>query len=88
MDAIIFLAPISGFDDELTDDPSVSRLDDCLTSWRTICSSRLLAKSALILLLNKCDLLEAKIMRGVYFKQYVPSFGERENETKVIIRCE
>ena len=37
--------------------------------------------------LNKCDLLEKKIGRGVSVKKHLPSYGERPNETGAVIKC-
>jgi hypothetical protein len=70
--AIIFLAPISAFDQVrpvlpppacivlsarrpqfLEEDTRVNRIDDSLQLWTAICTNKLLAKAALILLLNK-----------------------------------
>jgi guanine nucleotide-binding protein subunit alpha len=79
-DAIIFLAPISCFDEKLVEDKSVNRLEDSYLLWKSVCACKLLAKTQLILFLNKCDLLQAKLMRGVKIRDCVPSFGDRKNE--------
>ncbi|KAH8092195.1 G-protein alpha subunit [Cristinia sonorae] len=83
-DAIIFLAPISCFDEKLAEDKRVNRLEDSYTLWKTICSSKLLAKAQIILFLNKCDLLEKKLRAGVQVKDYVPSFGKRKNDAQTV----
>ena len=72
-DAIIFLSPISCFDEKLAEDRRVNRLEDSYLLWRSVCSSRLLVKTQIILFLNKCDILRAKLKRGVKVKDYVPS---------------
>lgn len=41
-----------------------------------------------ILVLNKCDLLQAKLQRGVRIRDSVPSFGERKNDLQTATRCE
>jgi G-protein alpha subunit len=38
--ALIFLAPISAFDQVLTEDPSVNRMEDSMILWRSIVSSK------------------------------------------------
>lgn len=43
IDAIIFLAPISAFDQALAEDHSVNRLEDSVLLWKSICSNKLLA---------------------------------------------
>ncbi len=54
--AIIFLAPISCFDEKLAEDRRVNRLEDSYSLWKMICSSKLLSHAQIILFLNKCDL--------------------------------
>ncbi|THH14466.1 hypothetical protein EW146_g5867 [Bondarzewia mesenterica] len=78
--AIIFLAPISVFDEPLAEDRKVNRLEDSYLLWKAICSSKLLAKVQLILFLNKCDLLQRKLKRGIEVKRYVPTYGDRPND--------
>ncbi|KAG5650297.1 hypothetical protein H0H81_012716 [Sphagnurus paluster] len=84
VNAIIF--PISCFDERLREDPSVNRLEDSFLLWRTICASPILAKSTIILFLNKCDLLKRKLRSGAMVKKYLPSFGERANELGVVVK--
>ncbi|EJD43347.1 G-alpha-domain-containing protein [Auricularia subglabra TFB-10046 SS5] len=78
--AIIFLAPISAFDQVLAEDRSVNRLEDSVTLWKMICQNKLLEHIELILFLNKMDILEAKLKAGVRLAKYVRNFGERPNE--------
>ena len=39
------------------------------------------------LVLNKCDLLQAKLQRGVRIRDSVPSFGDRKNDLPTATRC-
>ncbi|EMD34541.1 heterotrimeric G-protein alpha subunit [Gelatoporia subvermispora B] len=84
--AILFLAPISCFDELLTEDHRVNRLEDSFVLWKAIVSSKLLANCILILFLNKFDLLERKLQSGVQVRKYLPSFGERENAAPVLAK--
>lgn len=72
--AIIFLAPISAFDEVLTEDVNTNKVLDSLEIWKQIVSSPLLLKVSLILFLNKMDVLENKISKGIrvrdHFKRY------------------
>ncbi|GLB36979.1 putative G protein alpha subunit [Lyophyllum shimeji] len=77
--AILFLAPISAFDQQLEEDPKVNRLEDSLQLFTAICSSRLLEKATLILFLNKVDLLKQKLQNGRKVRKYIPSYGNRPN---------
>ncbi|KDR68389.1 hypothetical protein GALMADRAFT_78688 [Galerina marginata CBS 339.88] len=80
VDAIIFLAPISGFDQVLSEDRTVNRLEDSVLLWKAVCSSKLLANVDLVLFLNKCDILEKKLNSGIRLAKYVRSYGERPND--------
>ncbi|KAH9957824.1 guanine nucleotide binding protein, alpha subunit [Russula dissimulans] len=84
MDAIIFLAPISSFDERLREDRRVNRLEDTYMLWQTLCSLQMLAKTQIILFLNKCDLLEQKLRSGVKVRTHVPSFGNRSNDIDTV----
>jgi hypothetical protein len=81
------VSPVSVFDQRLEEDSSVNRFEDSILLWTAICSSPLLVKTQLILFLNKCDLLRRKLKRGVKVNQYLPSFGDRENDLTHVIKC-
>ncbi|TFK47585.1 guanine nucleotide binding protein, alpha subunit [Heliocybe sulcata] len=80
MDAIIFLAPISCFDQVLEEDPTVNRLEDSVLLWKSLVSNPLLAKTNIILFLNKCDILERKLTSGIKLAKYIVSYGDRPND--------
>ena len=82
VDAIIFLAHISTFDQALTEDHLVNCLEDSVLLWKSICLNLLLAKVNLILFLNKCNMLMRKLEAGVCLSKCVQSFGERSNEVE------
>ncbi|KAF5346306.1 hypothetical protein D9758_011509 [Tetrapyrgos nigripes] len=63
--AIIFLAPISAFDQYLEEDPRTNRIDDSLQLFTAICANQLLKKAHLVLMLNKTDLLKRKLKAGI-----------------------
>ncbi|KAG1859657.1 guanine nucleotide binding protein, alpha subunit [Suillus subluteus] len=86
VDAIIFLCPISCFDERLREDRRINRLEDSYLLWKSVCSSRILAKTEIILFLNKCDLLHNKIKRGMCIKDHIPSYGSRKNDTITVMR--
>ncbi|KAG6333718.1 hypothetical protein ID866_5371 [Astraeus odoratus] len=77
--AIIFLAPISAFDQYLEEDGRTNRLDDSLQLFTAICSNKLLKNSHLVLLLNKTDLLKKKLESGIKVRKYITSYGDRPN---------
>jgi len=80
VDAIIFLAPISGFDQVLAEDKNINRLEDSVLLWKAVCSNKLLANVDLVLFLNKCDLLEKKLKSGIQLTKYVRTYGDRGND--------
>ncbi|EAU83998.2 heterotrimeric G protein alpha subunit [Coprinopsis cinerea okayama7 len=86
VNVIIFLSPVSVFDQWLEEDPRVNRLEDSIILWTSICQSKLLAKTQLILFLNKCDLLRRKLKRGVKVNQYLPSYGDKPNEVISVVK--
>ncbi|KAI0346526.1 G-protein alpha subunit [Trametopsis cervina] len=83
--AIIFMAPISAFDQYLEEDPRTNRIDDSLQLFTHICSHKLLKNAHLVLFLNKTDVLQAKLARGVRVKKYITSFGDRPNEFDTVV---
>lgn len=85
-DAIIFLAPISAFDERITENPSLNRLEDSFLLWKSICSSPLLSHVTLIIFLNKIDILKRKLIDGKKVKQYLPSYKDRPNELNEVVK--
>jgi len=80
VNAIIFLAPISAFDQVLAEDPRVNRLEDSLILWKSVVSNKLLTNVNIVLFLNKCDLLQAKLEAGVRLNQHMISYADRPND--------
>ncbi|KAJ6590515.1 guanine nucleotide binding protein, alpha subunit [Mycena vulgaris] len=83
---IIFLAPISAFNETLAENHSVNRLADSLKLWRTICSNKLLISVEFILFLNKVDILTRKLHSGIRFAEHVTSFRNKPNDPKEVIK--
>ncbi|KAJ8507892.1 hypothetical protein ONZ45_g9787 [Pleurotus djamor] len=77
--AIIFLAPLSAFDQFLEEDLRTNRIEDSLQLFTAICSNQLLKSTHLVLLLNKVDLLKKKLEAGVKVRKYITSYGFRPN---------
>lgn len=80
VNAIIFLAPISAFDQVLVEDPEMNRLEDSLLLWKSVVSNKLLSHVSIILFLNKVDLLQAKLKSGVRLSHHMPRYGDRPND--------
>ncbi|CAA7269582.1 unnamed protein product [Cyclocybe aegerita] len=91
--AIIFVAPVSAFDQAclslrpyLEEDPRTNRIDDSLQLFTQICSNALLKSVHLVLFLNKTDLLRAKLDRGLKVRKYITSFGDRSNDYETVVQ--
>ncbi|KIO26285.1 hypothetical protein M407DRAFT_15085 [Tulasnella calospora MUT 4182] len=80
VDCIIFLAPLSPFDQALPEDRKVNCLEDSLIIWKELCTNKLLENVPLVLFLNKSDLLRKKLEDGVQVSRFVVSFGNRTND--------
>ena len=87
MDAIIFLAPLSVFDEKLLEDNRVNRLQDSYELWKQVTSNKVLAKTQIILFLNKYDIFVKKLNRGVRVRDYISSYAERDNTPEVAVKC-
>ncbi|CDO68221.1 hypothetical protein BN946_scf184913.g11 [Trametes cinnabarina] len=83
--AIIFLAPLA-FNLTLDEDPKVNRLEDSIILWREVCQNALLAKTTLILFLNKMDILQATLAAGIRVAKYVPSYGDQPNDVQHVTK--
>ncbi|ESK93967.1 guanine nucleotide-binding protein alpha-4 subunit [Moniliophthora roreri MCA 2997] len=84
--AIIFVAPVSAFDQYLEEDPRTNRIDDSLQLFTQICSNALLKNVHLVLFLNKTDLLKAKLDAGLRVQKYITSFGDRSNDYETVLQ--
>lgn len=85
INVVVFLAPISVFDQRLAEDQSVNRLQDSFLLWKEICQTRTLAKADFLLFLNKCDLLHAKLESGMMLKKFIPQY-EGENNLRGAVK--
>ncbi|KIY48417.1 G-alpha-domain-containing protein [Fistulina hepatica ATCC 64428] len=82
--SILFLAPVSAFNQVLEEAPKVNRLEDSILLWSSIVSNKLLKSTEIILFLNKCDLLKQKLEAGIKVKDYVVSFRDRRNDFETV----
>ncbi|KAH9855221.1 G-protein alpha subunit [Lenzites betulinus] len=81
VNAMIFLCPMSAFNQRLSEDRNVNRLQDSMSLWETVCRNKLLGNAMFILLLNKADLLHAKLKAGVQFSTYVINYDRSRPNT-------
>ncbi|KAL0070319.1 hypothetical protein AAF712_002506 [Marasmius tenuissimus] len=94
VDAIIFLVPISAFDQVLEEvnnkgtpkDRRVNRLEDSLLLWKGVISNKLLSNVSIMLFLNKCDLLRLKLGVGVRLADHLILYGDRPNDYESVLK--
>ncbi|KAF9515823.1 hypothetical protein BS47DRAFT_721362 [Hydnum rufescens UP504] len=84
--AVIFLAPVSVFDEFLDEAPETNRMDDCMQLFSDISSSPLLKKTHIVLFLNKSDILRRKLLHGIRITDFINTFAPRENEISVALQ--
>lgn len=83
-----FFPQVSPFDEKLAEDKHVNRLEDSFLLWRSVSACKILERTHIILFLNKCDLLQAKLQRGVRIRDSVPSYGEKKNDFATAAKCQ
>lgn len=70
VDAVIFVAALSEYDQMLAEDPKVNRMDDALHLWGKLVNSRHFKQTSMLLFLNKKDLFEEKLKRKPLKESY------------------
>ena len=85
VESIIFLAPLSAFDQPLVEDSATNRLADTFALFNAIVSNPLLRHASLILFLNKIDLLEKKLRQGVRLQRYWSEY-DGDNDFEAVWR--
>ena len=61
--------------------------EDSVYLWKAVCANALLAKVELILFMNKCDILDAKLRSGIRLAKYIVSYGNRPNDYENTSAC-
>ncbi|KAF8342832.1 heterotrimeric G protein alpha subunit B [Cantharellus anzutake] len=77
LNAVVFMVALSEYDQVLREDSKVSRMAESVALFDSVCNSRWLANSSMILFLNKIDLLADKIDLKP-LKLYVKDYSGRE----------
>ena len=72
--AIIFLASSSEYDQNLMEDRVTNRMTESVNIFDTIINHKCFRKVAVILFLNKTDLLEEKVQKGIKINNWFPGF--------------
>lgn len=61
VDAVIFVAALSEFDQNLAESKRTNRMVEALELFRTVCNNRAFANTSVLLFLNKKDIFEEKL---------------------------
>jgi len=83
VDAIIFMAAISAFDQKLEEDEDVNRMDDSIELFNKICNNELFTNTGIILFLNKIDIFKQKLTT-TKVKDYFPGYEGKQYFGKLI----
>lgn len=81
VNAVVFVAALSEFDQKLYEDETQNRLDEAISLFDQICNSKWFKETAMILFLNKKDLFEEKL-QDRKFEDYVSAHKGLPNELK------
>ena len=77
VDAVVFVAACSEFDQVLFEDETMNRMDEALSLFAQIVNSKWFKDTSLILFLNKKDLFEQKLKKKV-FADYINKDYQRD----------
>ena len=61
--------------------------EDSVLLWKSVVSNPLLARTNIVLFLNKCDILTEKLKAGVPFARFITSYGTRPNDYESVSTC-
>jgi len=82
--AVIFVAAISEYDQVIAEDGFTNRIVEALTMWEEISNSKWFIESAMVLFLNKKDLLADKLAKGIPISKHFDDYkGENKYENAV-----
>ncbi|KAH9993869.1 guanine nucleotide binding protein, alpha subunit [Russula vinacea] len=88
---LVFVAPVSAFNQTLTEDRSVNRLVRLVSLMGFVAfvevavRTQVVEKGDFCIALNKYDLLDAKLQSGIQFREFVTSY--KDDRTKPTTRC-
>ncbi|KAG0369024.1 guanine nucleotide-binding protein subunit alpha [Gamsiella multidivaricata] len=74
VNAIIFMAALSAYDQPCEDDPGLNRLQECMLLFNEIANHKLFALTSMILFLNKIDIFQRKLEAGSLVSTHFPEY--------------
>lgn len=76
--AILFISSLAGYDQQMVEDTKTNRMTDAIHLFEIVSNHKLLRNVAIILFLNKVDLLERKIQKSSVQKYFPDLAMKRE----------
>ena len=79
VNAVVFVVAMSEYDEVLSEDPTVNRMQESLKLFHSICTIKWFLESPFVLFLNKKDVFEEKIVYSP-LSRYFPEYTGAENK--------
>ncbi|KAJ3215021.1 hypothetical protein HK099_006563 [Clydaea vesicula] len=83
VNAIIFVAALSSFNEVMEEDDSTNRMVDCISLFKAIVNNPLLTKAPIILFFNKNDLFKEKL-KTYKLVNYFSDYKEQQTEKSAV----
>lgn len=77
VNALIFVAAVSEYDQVMLEDEGMNRLEDALNLFQEIAENKVFRRKSIMLFLNKLDIFESKLREGIPIA-FAPSAGDAE----------
>ncbi|KAG0000016.1 guanine nucleotide-binding protein subunit alpha [Modicella reniformis] len=74
VNAIIFMAALSAYDQPCEENPRLNRLQECLALFNEIANHKLFTMTSMILFLNKIDIFQRKLDAGSLVSKHFPEY--------------
>ncbi|KAK3825517.1 MAG: G-protein alpha subunit Cga2 [Benniella sp.] len=85
VNAIIFMAALSAYDQPCEEDPKLNRLQECLVLFNEIANHKLFTMTSMILFLNKIDIFQRKLDAGSLVSRHFPEYrGPNDYHTTTV----
>jgi GTPase SAR1 family protein len=81
--AILFVVSLASYDQFMEEDSNANKMEDALNLFEMTCNNPILTNVAMILLLNKTDLMDAKIKTSSIRKYFPDLDGKQERSNNI-----
>jgi GTPase SAR1 family protein len=88
VDAVIFVAALSEFDQSLAESRRTNRMSEALELFRSVCNNRAFANTSIMLFLNKKDVFAEKIMYSDIVQKFKECLIDNDfNDSFIHVTC-